>query len=192
MSRWWQVLRPGRAAPSRGWPSTEPAAPPRPTALVSAGRPRGGAPAARRLPDGRAEGSGLGVVVPITLRRQARARILRRDVELGKADHGRTVVARVGEEFLVRLPEDWASGYTWQFTDPVDDLLAVVGSSFEGAAPSRPGRGGHLVIRLRGRRQGSAPLRLVLGRLWGGEPVDAFEVTVRVVEQGDDPHGSPH
>ena len=180
MSRWWLTIRPERSER----PGPRPVGGPTEQPLVSAGRSSG--PARRRpAPTGRS-----GVVVPISLGRGPRPRPPVRDLELSLDHNGRTVDTPVGEEFLLRLPENWATGYTWQFTDPVDDNLAVVGSTFEGAAPSRPGSGGHLVMRLRGRRQGSATLRLVLGRLWGGESIDTFEVTVRVVEQGDGPHGS--
>jgi predicted secreted protein len=175
MNRWWRVLRPeGSERPGERPPSDR--------SLETAGTARATPRAGGR--------NGNAVVVPITLGRRPRPGALRRNVELSGADHGRTVRTQVGEEFLLRLPEDWASGYTWQFTDPVDELLAVVGSAFEGASPAGPGRGGHLVMRLRGRRPGVATIRLVLGRLWGGEPMRTFEVTVRVVEQGDGPHGA--
>ena len=180
MSRWWRARLDER--PGRPGTQSPPGAADQPSSTTGPSRGPAGRPQRR---------GGHAVVVPITLARTANGRAFHRDVELGRADHGRTVQTRVGEEFIVRLPETWAGGYTWQFTDPVDEILAVVGSTFEGAAPSRPGTGGHLVMRLRGRRQGSATLRLVLGRLWGGEPIDAFEVTVRVVEQGDGPHGPP-
>lgn len=152
-------------------------------------RPTVPAPPDARPPD--PERAGHGITVPVSLANRPSPHPVRHHLQLGKADQGRTVETTVGEEFLVRLPEDPATGYAWQFTGPVDRLLAVVGSTFEGAAPSRPGSGGHLAIRLRGRRQGTAALRLALTRLWGGEPVDSFEIAVRVVEQGDGPHGVP-
>jgi predicted secreted protein len=135
------------------------------------------------------------VAVPLTLSRQARPRLARRDVELDQADHGRTIEIPIGEEFLLRLPENPDDGYAWQFTGTVDRLLVVVGSRLEEAAPTPPAdatgprASRDLVIRLRGRREGTAVLRLSLTRPWGGKAIQSFQITVRVVEQGDGPHG---
>jgi predicted secreted protein len=93
------------------------------------------------------------------------------------------------------LPENPNGGYAWQFTGPVDRLLAVVGSRLEEATPTPPAdatgsrASSDLVMRLRGRRQGTAVLRLSLTRPWGGKAIESFQITVRVVEQGDGPHG---
>jgi predicted secreted protein len=138
-------------------------------------------------------GEAVGVSGLVRTFRQARPRLARRDVELTKDDNRRTIEVPIGVEFVVRLPETPGAGYAWQFAGPVDRLLKVVGSHFEEPAQPDgaplPRAATELVMRLRGRRAGTAELRLGLTRPWGGEAIESFQITVRVVEQGDGPHG---
>jgi predicted secreted protein len=102
-------------------------------------------------------------------------------VELTESDAGAERSVDVGQELVVRLPENRTTGYRWQLSVP--PALSVDDDSYEAAEPGRPGSGGTRIVRLRPTEPGTHRLGAALRRPWetgeGGPPGLEFSVTAR-------------
>jgi inhibitor of cysteine peptidase len=89
----------------------------------------------------------------------------------------------VGDEVVIRLPENATTGYVWS-VQSVDDGLelvedAMVPASATAGSPA-PGAGGEHVVRLRATAPARADVVLHLGRSWEPAPAQQRRVTVTV------------
>jgi predicted secreted protein len=90
-------------------------------------------------------------------------------VELTSADAGGEHALGVGQEVLLRLPENRTTGYAWQLAVP--DGVTVADDGYQPAASGAPGAGGVRVFRLRPTVPGAHRVTAALRRSW--EPPDA-------------------
>jgi predicted secreted protein len=100
-------------------------------------------------------------------------------VELTESDAGAERSVGVGEELVVRLPENRTTGYRWHLALPAG-ALSLDGDSYEAEAPGRPGSGGTRTFRLRATQPGTHRLGAALRRSWesgeGGRPALEFAI----------------
>lgn len=89
-------------------------------------------------------------------------------MELTEADASAERALAVGEELVVRLPENRTTGYRWHLSVP-DEGLEVADDSYEPPDAARPGSGGTRTVRLRATRAGTYRLAGALRRPWEGE-----------------------
>jgi inhibitor of cysteine peptidase len=93
-------------------------------------------------------------------------------VQLSEHDNGRRVSAHVGDEIVVRLPENATTGYQWTVNSYSDDYLSFEGRNGADAPVGPPGAGGSdAAFRFIATSEGEATIEL---KLWRGfEPDDA-------------------
>jgi inhibitor of cysteine peptidase len=94
-------------------------------------------------------------------------------VELTEADAGGEHALGVGQEAVLRLPENRTTGYRWQVSAP--DGVQVEDGGFEPAPSGAPGAGGTRTFRLRATVAGTHPVTAGLRRSWesgGAAPGD--------------------
>ncbi len=99
---------------------------------------------------------------------------------IGQPENGREVHLAVGEVLEVRLFENATAGYRWRVVAAGDSVLRLEGESFELPVSGACGTGGTHLWRFCGAQSGSGTLRLEYARSWEQQPIDAYEVTVRV------------
>jgi predicted secreted protein len=100
-------------------------------------------------------------------------------VELTESDAGAERSVDVGQELVVRLPENRTTGYRWQLSVPVDGL-ALDDDTYEPDASERPGSGGTRTFRLRATQPGTHHLGAALRRPWeSGDAGRTVHFTVR-------------
>jgi predicted secreted protein len=85
-------------------------------------------------------------------------------VELTDADAGGEHALGVGEEVVLRLPENRTTGYQWQLTAP--DGVAVEDGGFQPVPAAVPGAGGTRTFRLRPTVAGAHRVTAGLRRSW--------------------------
>ena len=101
-------------------------------------------------------------------------------MELTEVDAGAARPVAVGEEIVVRLPENRTTGFRWQLAGLPDDVT-LVDDGYEAPATGRPGEGGVHTFRLRPTAAGDRRVAVTLGRSWGtAAPERTLEFTVRV------------
>ena len=99
-------------------------------------------------------------------------------VDLTELDAGVEHSVDVGQELVVRLPENRTTGFRWHLTVP-EEGLALDAESFAPAAVELPGAGGTRAFRLRATRPGTHRLAAALGRPWEpGGPERTVEFTL--------------
>lgn len=74
----------------------------------------------------------------------------------------------VGDELVVRLPENRTTGYKWHLALP-DEGLELADDSYEPPDPGKPGSGGTRTVRLRATSPGTHSAAAALRRPWEGE-----------------------
>lgn len=89
-------------------------------------------------------------------------------MELTDADAGAERLVGVGQDLVVRLPENRTTGYRWHLSLPEEGLEAT-DDAYEAPAGIRPGAGGTRTVRLRATRPGTHRLVAELRRSWEGE-----------------------
>jgi inhibitor of cysteine peptidase len=102
-------------------------------------------------------------------------------MELGRADANRSVRIQVGEEAVVRLPENPTTGYVWELQAGAPEVLRLVESRFE--PPPDPGLGGAgtRVLRFSTKAPGVADVKLISRRPWEGPDNDGDEYSLRLL-----------
>lgn len=101
-------------------------------------------------------------------------------IGLEKADGGRVVEARPGDEVTVRLSETPTSGYRWEAdADAPSALVPATDEYLPGDAAL--GGSGTRVFHYAVADAGTATIRLIHRRAWepATEAIETFEVTVR-------------
>ena len=100
-------------------------------------------------------------------------------MELTEADAGREHAAAVGEQLVVRLPENPTTGYRWQLDAPAE--VAVEDDGFEPGGSGAPGAAGTRTFRLRATAPGTHHLAATQRRSWETGPGTGpgVEFTVR-------------
>jgi inhibitor of cysteine peptidase len=88
-------------------------------------------------------------------------------ISLSVADNGKLIDARVGDELVIRLPENPTTGYRWQVDHAEGVQLEV--DAYEMSPPLQIGSGGVREFRFRAASQGNAQLRLKHFQAWEGE-----------------------
>jgi inhibitor of cysteine peptidase len=98
---------------------------------------------------------------------------------LTQAQHGGALHAAVGDDVLLRLPENPTTGYRWEFSLPAG--LSQAADDFA-AAGGAPGGGGERVVRLQATAPGRHTVTAALRRSWdaGGPPQASFSATIEV------------
>jgi predicted secreted protein len=103
-------------------------------------------------------------------------------MELTEADAGAEHTLPVGEELVVRLPENRTTGYRWHLAVPEDGVV-LDDDTFEPDASGRPGAGGVRTFRLRATKAGTHRVGATQRRPWesgdGGPPALEFRLTAR-------------
>jgi predicted secreted protein len=103
-------------------------------------------------------------------------------VELTDADAGAERTVGVGQDLVIRLPENRTTGYRWHLDLP-DDGVVLDDDTFEPDTSGRPGQGGVRTFRLRATKAGTHRLAATRRRSWesGGDasPGLEFRVTAR-------------
>jgi len=103
------------------------------------------------------------------------------DVEVTGA--ATSVEADVGDEVVLRLPENATTGYIWSVQSIGGGLTLVADTMVPGGAA--PGAAGARVMRMRVVGASGAELVLRLGRPWESEPAEERRIAVMV-------KGMPH
>ena len=99
-------------------------------------------------------------------------------VEVGVG--GSEVEVAVGDEIVVRRPENATTGFQWDVRD-LPSGLEIVSNELDLGGKTAPGAGGERVIVMRPVRPGVMPVRVVLARTWEtGPPQEEFSFLVRV------------
>jgi predicted secreted protein len=100
-------------------------------------------------------------------------------VELTESDAGAERSVDVGQELVVRLPENRTTGYRWQLSVP-EGGLALDDDTYEPDASERPGSGGMRTFRLRAIQPGTHQLGAALRRSWESDDAGrTVQFTVR-------------
>ncbi|WP_372593264.1 protease inhibitor I42 family protein [Actinotalea sp.] len=93
-------------------------------------------------------------------------------------DEAGTVEATVGQEVILRLPEDPGTGYRWRIS--VIDGLALVDESFLPPDRVMLGAAGHRAFTVRATRPGTARLSVERRRVWERGAAETRDVVVLV------------
>jgi inhibitor of cysteine peptidase len=90
-------------------------------------------------------------------------------IELSEPEDGSSHTLPIGEELVVRLPENATTGCRWQFSHSGPGLLEQVEDTFgqfSGAEAGAPGAGGRRTVRFVGKQRGRVRVEARLGRSW--------------------------
>ena len=98
---------------------------------------------------------------------------------LTAAENGTVVEARVGDEIVVRLPENPTTGFLWQIDDR-DGPIELVDDTFGLGAPGGVGAGGIHEFSFRASAPGSAHVALKHQRPWEPEGTSTSRYTFGV------------
>jgi inhibitor of cysteine peptidase len=105
-------------------------------------------------------------------------------IELTSSDAGGEHALGVGEEVVLRLPENRTTGYSWQLAVP--DGVAVADDGYAPGPSGAPGAGGVRTFRLRPTAPGAHRVTAGLRRSWepaGTAGTDDLEFRLRTTER---------
>ena len=85
----------------------------------------------------------------------------------------------LGDEVVVRLPENATTGYRWH-VDGLEGGLEVTARDYTPPGQLLPGAGGTRELRLRPARTGEGRLELVLRQPWGDDVAERYALRVTV------------
>ena len=97
---------------------------------------------------------------------------------------GDTVELQVGDEVLVRLPENPSTGYRWEL-DASRGGLELAEDTYVGPRGSTVGGAGERHFRLRATGEGAAQVQLRLARSWEDGAAEQGSVAVSVQRKQD-------
>lgn len=103
-------------------------------------------------------------------------------VELTQSALGASHELLVGDEVVIRLPENPTTGFRWSFALSSEGTLVSRGDTFVPASAAlTPGAAGERVLRFVATRPGSASIKLTHGRTWeaGDKPSTQVHFSVR-------------
>lgn len=101
---------------------------------------------------------------------------------LTTADDGRTIELRVGDDAVLRLPENAATGYRW-VVDAADGSLVEIKEGEYLPTSNAVGSGGEAQWAIHAKAVGVTQLKLKRWRHWEGERsvIERYEITLRIV-----------
>lgn len=104
---------------------------------------------------------------------------------LTQADNQRTAEIRVGEQIVVRLPENRSTGYVWAIDETNRQWLALDGTRFEEPTDGFIGARGTRNYIFTARQAGKIDLKLKYWRIWEGEKSisERFSVTLLIQDK---------
>lgn len=101
-----------------------------------------------------------------------------------KNDNGKELSLKVGDSFLVSLPENPTTGYRWELAGDTSAYLAAAKDEYVPAAQAggMVGGGGVRELTFSAKAPGSVKLALRLRRSWEkpDQAVDSFSVTLNI------------
>jgi len=97
---------------------------------------------------------------------------------VGEQENGGIVIARVGDQITIALPEIPTSGYRWQ-TSVHGDAVAVAATEYVRASDAVGGGGDRQLIFI-ATREGASTVHAHLQRPWEQTPLRDYAVTIRV------------
>jgi len=105
-------------------------------------------------------------------------------INLTKADQGRTVEVPRGTVLVIQLEENPTTGYRWAVEQADTERLELLNADYAMAADTGVGGGGGRTFAFRAVRGGTTPLRLKHWRAWEGDAsiIERLQVTVRVLD----------
>jgi inhibitor of cysteine peptidase len=92
-------------------------------------------------------------------------------LELDEGDVLREHTVRVGDDVVLRLPENPTTGYRWTLSTSADDALSLESDTYV-PGEAKPGTPGVRVFRLRATAPGTVELRLHRRRRWETTPAE--------------------
>jgi inhibitor of cysteine peptidase len=104
-------------------------------------------------------------------------------LSLTKADAGKSIDLKHGDEIEIKLEGNITTGYAWEASDYDNTVLEMVGEEPEYKSDSSlVGAGGMFTFRFRARAAGSTTLNLIYYRSFEPDvpPIETFDVTVNV------------
>jgi inhibitor of cysteine peptidase len=106
-------------------------------------------------------------------------------LQISSVDHGRSVALHVGDELVVRLPENPTTGYRWQLDSSGSGFLALRNDEFELPADVAMGASGTRILTFQATSPGVGHLHLELRREWeqGQPPIQDFPISVLIDSQ---------
>jgi inhibitor of cysteine peptidase len=107
---------------------------------------------------------------------------LRMPAILTGADNGRAIELRVGDDVVLRLPENATTGYRWGI-DAADESLVEIKEGEYSPASNAIGVGGEVQWIVHAKAPGVTQVKLKRWRRWEGERsvVERYEITLRIV-----------
>ena len=105
-----------------------------------------------------------------------------KQIQLMEDDSGETVTIARGDSFIIQLPGNPTTGYTWEIAAIDRFVVQQVSKTRYKADSTLVGAGGIFTFQFRGASKGRTDLRLVYRRPWEKkvEPARTFEITVIV------------
>ncbi|KKD08702.1 protease inhibitor I42 family protein [Streptomyces sp. WM6386] len=91
----------------------------------------------------------------------------------------REVRVGLGDDVVLRLPENATTGYRWH-VERLDGGLEVVAGDYVPPGPLLPGAGGTRELRLRPSKAGQGLLELALKQPWGEDVAERYTLRVTV------------
>jgi inhibitor of cysteine peptidase len=107
-------------------------------------------------------------------------------LHLDEGDILREHTVRVGEDVVLRLPENPTTGFRWTLSAGTDGVLSLESDSYT-VSEAKPGNSGFRVFRMRAAAPGIVELRLYRRRRWETTPADP-EASFRVRVLRDSPN----
>lgn len=88
------------------------------------------------------------------------------NVELTQESFGTLYELGLGDELVLRLPENPTTGFRWSFAASGDGAVEPRGDTFDASGFALPGAAGQRIFRFAATRPGSVLLTLTHGRAW--------------------------
>lgn len=101
---------------------------------------------------------------------------------LTRADNGKSVTVRPGENVVLELYENPTTGFRWTLEQTNAEIVELVESNYIQGVTSGIGAGGQHSWTFKAKKAGSARIELKLWRAWEGDKsiIERFVVTIRV------------
>jgi len=99
-------------------------------------------------------------------------------IQLGEADDGRLIAARVGAVIELRLPENPTTGFRWRLAAAGEPVCMLAGDAFTPAG-KKPGQSGTHVWRFQITAAGEAKIEMHSRRGWELDATKVFSLQLR-------------
>ncbi len=107
-------------------------------------------------------------------------------ISLDINSNGKRIEAKLGDDIQIELKAMGGAGYAWYFDNLNQDFFDLLGEERKVAAPEKGDMVGTPVLmvwKLRAKKTGTSPIRMLYYRQWEGKEksVNQFEVVVDIV-----------